>query len=84
MPTLKIVYWFEEDDLFRNRLVIKLWDKKLDFLDWEPEDANLTRDFSGCFNIKDFILLANNLWLEWKKIELEEVEDNEIFSDNYN
>lgn len=77
-----IVFWFDDED-YRQRLLIKwsLW--TLSFLDWESEDNNLSRNFSDCLKIKNLIEKANNLWLEWNKIEIVEIQDDNIFSDNY-
>ena len=82
METIKVVSWFDDD--WRCRLLIKWMWKKLNFLDWESEDANLWRDFNDCYSISSMIKEANKLWLEWKEIQIENIEDNDLFSDNYN
>jgi hypothetical protein len=49
------------------------------FLDGEPEDANLARDFSGVFSVGSLILEANEAGLNGKSIEIinREVDDFE-------
>lgn len=70
--------WMDEEDL-RARLRVIWLSKELDFFDWEPEDNNLLRNFSDCFSIWKLLKEANELWLNWKVIEIEEVEDNNVF-----
>jgi len=44
---------------YRNFLQINVDGKKIvRFLDGEPEDANLSRDFNGCYKIVDLMELA--------------------------
>ena len=74
--------WYDEED-FRNRIRITWMSKTLNFLDWEHEDNNLSRNFSGCYSISSLIKEANELWLNGEVIEIEEIEDNDIFWEWY-
>ncbi len=76
------VSWYESDDM-RVRLVVKWLSRKLEFLDWEHEDNNLSRNFSDCYSITSLLKEIYELGLKWEKIEFEDIEDNDIFSDNY-
>lgn len=69
-------YWTDEDG-YRSMLKIQLGEIVLKFLDWEPEDANLSRDFNDCNKIVKIVLLANSLWLAWEKLEWKQIEDND-------
>lgn len=63
---------------YRNALVIRVNGvDQLSFIDGEPEDANLSRDFSDCFNIITLIEEAYNAGRHGEKldIDIEEVEE---------
>ena len=53
----KIVGPNEEGRAF---LSITVGDETLTFIDGEPEDANLCRDFNDCYNIVNFMYKAYN------------------------
>ena len=72
-------YWTDEED-GRSMLEIQLDEIVLKFIDWEPEDANLSRDFNDCNKIVEMVLLANNLWLVWEKLEWKQIEDNDTMN----
>jgi len=82
MITIKMVSWCDEED-FMSRVLIKWLSKELDFLDWEAEDNNLWRNFSDCFSVFNLLKEAYELWKSWVDVQFEEIEDNDIFSDNY-
>ena len=75
---ITIKTWLDEED-FRARLKIIWLSKDLDFFDWESEDNSLWRNFSDCYSIWKLIKEANELWLKWEIIEIEEVEDDNVF-----
>ncbi len=79
---LTVLRWFDQED-YRARLMIKWLSKTISFLDWESEDANLWRDFKDCYAIARLIKEANELWLKWESIEIEEIKDDDIFSDQW-
>ena len=79
---LKVISGFDEED-YRSRLKINLGEITLLFCDWETEDNNLWINFSDCHYIQKMVMEANRLWLEGTSITLTEIEDNNIFSDNY-
>ena len=81
---IKFVHWYSDDDYsFRARMEIKWMSKKISFLDWEPEDNNLSRNFNNCYNIASLLMEANKMWINWIELEVETIEDNDIWSDNY-
>jgi len=50
---------FKEDNDYRRFFVIKVDGKeKVNFLDGEPEDANISRDFNDIFSIPNLMLSA--------------------------
>ncbi len=59
---------------WRCSLEIEWMSQRLRFNDWEPEDANISRDFNDVMNITDLIKEANELGLQWKKITIEKIE----------
>lgn len=71
--------WIDEDD-FRQAVayVAKEDDgkliKKMVFVDGEPEDANLGRDFSGVWSIGAFFELIQDRLAAGEKIDTEYVE----------
>ena len=64
----------EEMD-YRNYLAIKVNGKQeVRFLDGEPEDSNLGRDFSGCYDIVKLMKMAYDAGKAGEEFEVEEVE----------
>jgi len=79
---LKVISGFDYE-VYSTRIKINLGEITLWFLDGEAEDNTLWRNFSDCHDIKKMVMEANRLWLEGTSITLTEIEDNNIFSDNY-
>ncbi len=50
-------HFFENHD-YRSFINFKLGEIELVFLDGEPEDANLSRDYSDVYKIKDLVMKA--------------------------
>lgn len=44
-----------DEEYYRSGLSISLGGKELRFLDGEPEDASLNRDFSDVYNISELV-----------------------------
>lgn len=63
---------------FRSSLKIEAFGKIISFSDGEPEDANLSRDFSGCFQIFDMLKLAYEAWKKWEEWNFENQEVDNI------
>jgi len=65
---------FEDNDC-RSFLKITIDDKTVfDVSDGEPEDANLCRDFNGCWSIPSFIRKAHGAGLNGEPLEIEYIE----------
>lgn len=58
----------DESD-YRSAVVISFGDKSLSFYDGEPEDANLSRDFSDIYHISSLIDLAYEAGKKGEEIE---------------
>ena len=64
---------------YRNILMIKVDGKQVfEVFDGEPEDANLARDFSDCWNIPKMLKAAHKAGLAGEKLEMERSEEDEI------
>ena len=55
-------------------IVIKGIPRKMDFLDGESGD---------CYTIHEALKRAYDQGKDWEELQFEEIEDNDIFSDNY-
>lgn len=68
---------FEDRD-YRQSLIIEIDGKKVfDVSDGEPEDSNLLRDFSDCYNIVSLMKQAYYAGKRGETFEEEDVETNE-------
>jgi len=65
---------FQETYDYQNFLKIEFANVKFEFLDGEPEDANLSRDFNDCYSIEDAIMKAYALGKANEPIKIERVE----------
>ena len=77
---LKVQYSENPQD-YRSAVSLNLeGTNEISFMDGEPEDANLSRDFSDVYQIAEMIEYANHLGLYGVKIitETEDVDWNEI------
>lgn len=77
---LKVQYAENSQD-YRSAVSLNLeGSNEISFMDGEPEDANLSRDFSDVYQIAEMIEYANQLGLDGVKIitETEDVDWNEI------
>ena len=70
---------FSDKHDYRQFMHIKINDQKIaEFLDGEPEDANLSRDFSDVFNITEMIRMAHSAGKKGEELIINEKE-----SDNF-
>ncbi len=66
--------WENEDDA--GRLVLKINGIEVFFVsDGDPEDSNLSRNFSDCYKVADLMIFANEAGLRGEEIHLLEVEN---------
>lgn len=81
MRVTEIQYTSSADDWFyREGILIKINDKSaVRFLDGEPEDATLARDYSGVYRITELMEQAYNAGANGESFELEVVETNDIY-----
>lgn len=64
---------------FRNYLSIKIDGKPAArFLDGEPEDANLSRDFNDCYSIVNLMKMAFDAGKAGETFEVEKVEVDDL------
>lgn len=67
-----------ESNDYRNAIAIEIdGERKFEVIDGESEDANLSRDFSDCFNIENLMELAYDAGKKGETFEIsyEEVEE---------
>jgi len=79
--TLLKVQYAENPQDYRSAVSLNLeGSNEIIFMDGEPEDANLSRDFSDVYQIAEMIEYANQLGLDGVKIitETEDIDWNEI------
>jgi len=70
---------FSEDNDYRNFLHIEInGEKKFHFLDGEPEDNNLSRDFSDCYDIVSALKLAFEAGKNGETLEVEQVKSDDF------
>lgn len=77
---LKVLHSENPED-YRSAVCLNLeGSNEISFMDGEPEDANLNRDFSDVYQIAEMIEYANQLGLDGVKIitETEDVSWDEI------
>ena len=69
---------FSEDNDYRSFIQIKIDGKRaFSFTDGEPEDANLGRDFSDCFDIVSAIRNAYIAGKNGEELELSEKQSDD-------
>ena len=75
---MKIVETISTDDDYRQTLTIEVDGKGIFGVgDGEPEDSNLSRDFSDCFSITDLMKMAYDAGKNGEEWEYELIEENE-------
>ena len=79
---IKQVY-FEDEDCFRNgyKITVETYHEEsmeVSFLDGEPEDSSLSRDFSGVYSISDLIEMAYYAGIAGEEIEFSSRETSDI------
>jgi hypothetical protein len=75
---MKIVETITTDDDYRQTLTIEVDGKGIFGVgDGEPEDSNLSRDFSDCFSITDLMKMAYDAGKNGEDWEYELIEENE-------
>jgi len=69
---------FQENNDYRCFLEIEVDGKKeCGFSDGEPEDANLNRDYSDCYNIVSLMKRAHEAGKNGEELIIEEIESDE-------
>lgn len=64
---------------YRNYLSVSVDGKEeVSFFDGEPEDSNLSRDFSGCYSIPELMRKAYMAGVRGDGFEIEDVEVSEF------
>jgi hypothetical protein len=75
---MRIVETITTDDDYRQTLTIEVDGKGIFGVgDGEPEDSNLSRDFSDCFSITDLMKMAYDAGKNGEDWEYELIEENE-------
>lgn len=70
-----VVKRFEEHEFWRTALKIEAKTKKdqteLSFIEGEPEDASLGRDYSDVYNIEDLVKMAYEAGKNGERLEID-------------
>jgi hypothetical protein len=69
---------FHEDWDYRGYYALETEGKKLSFLDGEPEDNSLGRNFNGVYSILDLVKLAYEAGKNGEELEIESVEIDDL------
>lgn len=63
---------YESD--YSSGLKIELGGLSIEFIDGEPEDNNLSRNFNDCYSIVDLLKAAHELGIKGEPLEIEKIE----------
>lgn len=69
---------FHENWDWRGYYSLETEGNKLNFLDGEPEDANLSRDFSDVYSILELVKLAHEAGKKGEELEIETIKIDDL------
>lgn len=78
MKIIETQWEFDKDErryMIEIKMTDDIWNNDtISFYDWEPEDANLWRDFSDCYRILWLLEKAYYAWKRWEEMIIEKKE----------